>query len=132
MGEFLFRSLVSCGVGVAFAQQPLGIIVGTVTDPTGATLSAATVTVTNTETQVGQTVVTNATGDYSLPYLLNETSTIKAEHAGFRTALISHAWRLQHSANRTEPTFVWRWARSNKLTRFSRLSQQVSSPATGG
>lgn len=66
-GRALVLALVSCCVGVAFSQQPHGIIVGTVTDPTGATLSAATVTVTNTETQVSQTVVTSATGDYSGP-----------------------------------------------------------------
>jgi hypothetical protein len=41
-------------VGVAFDREPFGIIVGTVPDPTGATLSAATVTVINTETQVIQ------------------------------------------------------------------------------
>jgi outer membrane receptor protein involved in Fe transport len=89
-GRVLVLTLVSCCVGVAFAQQPYGIIVGTVTDPTGATLSAATVTVTNTETQVSQTVVTSATGDYSVPYLVNGTYTIKAEHLGFRGAVISH------------------------------------------
>ena len=54
---------VLCRRGV----YPFGIIVGTVTDPTGATLSAATVTVTNTETQGSQTVVTSGTGDYSGP-----------------------------------------------------------------
>ena len=58
---------VSCFGGVAFSQQPYGIIVGMVTDPTGATLSAATVTVTSTETQVSQTVVSSASGEYSGP-----------------------------------------------------------------
>jgi hypothetical protein len=53
-GRVLVLVLVSCCVGEALAQQPFGIIVGTVTDPTGATLSAATVTVINTETQVIQ------------------------------------------------------------------------------
>jgi hypothetical protein len=52
----LVLALVSCCVGVAFSQQPHGIIVGTVTDPRALPLSAATVTVTNTETQVSQTV----------------------------------------------------------------------------
>ena len=66
-GLALVLTLVSCCVGVTFAQQPYGIIVGTVADPMGATLSAATLTVINTETQVSQTVVTSATGDYSGP-----------------------------------------------------------------
>lgn len=34
--------------------------------------------------------MTSATGHYSVPYLLNGTYTIKAEHAGFRTAMIRH------------------------------------------
>ena len=88
-GRVLALILVACSVGVAFAQQPLGTIVGTVTDPTGATLSAATVTVTNRETQVSQTVVTSATGDYSVPYLVNGRYTIKVEHPGFRVAVMS-------------------------------------------
>ena len=81
--------LVSCCVGVTLAQQPFGIIVGTVTDPTGATLPAATVMVTSTETQVSQSVVTSATGDYSVPYLVNGTYTIHVEYPGFRTAVIN-------------------------------------------
>jgi len=76
-------------LGDAFAQQPWGLIVGTVTDPTGATISAATVTVTQTDTQVNQTAVTNATGDYSIPYLAPGIYTIKAEHAGFRASVVS-------------------------------------------
>ena len=80
--------LVLCRAGMAFAQ-PVGTIVGTVTDPTGAVLSAVTVTVTNTATQVSQTVATSATGDYSIPYVVNGTYTIKAEHPGFRAAVIS-------------------------------------------
>jgi hypothetical protein len=74
---------------VALAQQPFGITVGRVTDPTGATLSAATVTVTNTETQVSQTVATSAAGEHSAPYLVNGIYTIKAEHPGFRASVMS-------------------------------------------
>jgi hypothetical protein len=81
--------LLLCGAAVAAAQQPFGIIVGTLTDATGGVLPKATVTVTNTETQVTQTVVTSATGDYSVPYLVNGIYTIKAEHPGFRAAMIS-------------------------------------------
>ena len=65
------------------------MIVGTVTDGTGAILSAVTVTVTNTDTQVSHTVTTSDTGDYSVPYVVNGTYTIRAEHPGFRPAVIS-------------------------------------------
>jgi hypothetical protein len=61
--------LVMCSAGVAFAQQPFGTIVGTVTDATDAMLSAVTITVTNVETQVRQTLASSATGDYSVSCL---------------------------------------------------------------
>ena len=77
-------------VSVAFAQQPFGTIVGTVTDQTGASLPAATVTVTNTRTRVNQTVVTSTTGDYSVSYLISGVYTIKAERPSFRPALMSN------------------------------------------
>ena len=89
-GRVLALILVACSVGVAFAQQPLSTIVGTVTDPTGATISTATVTVTQADTQVNQPAVTNATGDYSVPYLVHGMYTIKVEHPGFRASVVSH------------------------------------------
>src|SRR4030095_8473015 len=77
---------VTCCAGAAAAQQPFGTIVGTVTDATGAVLPGVTVTVTNTDTQVPQTVVTGASGDYSLSYVLNGIYRIEATQAGFRAA----------------------------------------------
>ncbi len=67
----------------------MGTFVGTVTDTTGAALPEAKVTVTNTSTQVKQVVVTSATGDYSAPYLINGIYTIKVEHPGFQTSVMS-------------------------------------------
>jgi Carboxypeptidase regulatory-like domain/TonB dependent receptor-like, beta-barrel len=89
-GRLFALILVACSIGVAFAQQPFGTVVGTVSDPTGATLPAASVTVTNTATQATQTLVTGATGDYSVPYLANGTYTLRAEHPGFRRLVVSH------------------------------------------
>ena len=80
--------IVACCVSVAFAQQPFGTIVGTVTDPAGATVPGVRITVTNIETQVSQTSVTTTSGDYSLSYIANGVYTVKAEHAGFRAAVI--------------------------------------------
>ncbi len=88
------RSFLSAAVLVlawcinVFAQQPFGTIVGTVTDTTGAVLPAAKVTVTHAATQVQQVVATSATGDYSVPYLVNGTYTIEVAHPGFRTSIM--------------------------------------------
>lgn len=88
-GRLFALILVACSVGVAFAQQPFGTIVGTVTDTTGATLPAAKVTVTNTATEAKQMVATSATGDYSVPYLVNGVYTIRVEHPRFQTSMVS-------------------------------------------
>lgn len=50
------------------AQEFLGTIIGTVSDPTGGVLPGVTVTVTNTETHVAQTIVTDAQGLYQVRY----------------------------------------------------------------
>jgi Carboxypeptidase regulatory-like domain len=85
----LWISILSCCAVVAFAQQPLGTIVGTVTDATGASVPSATITVTNVDTSATQTVAPSTTGDFSVPYLANGTYTITAEYSGFRTAVTS-------------------------------------------
>ncbi len=50
----------------ALAQTETGMISGTVTDPSGAVVSGATVTITNTATQAKRTTTTNATGAYTI------------------------------------------------------------------
>src|SRR4029453_14785842 len=85
----LWISILSCCAIVAFAQQPLGTIVGTVTDATGASVPSATITVTNVHTNATPAVAPSTTGDFSVPYLANGTYTITAEYSGFRTAVTS-------------------------------------------
>src|SRR5262245_61174170 len=52
------------------AQATNGVISGTVTDPSGATLPGATVQVRNVSTGVIRTVTTNEVGRYRVPDLL--------------------------------------------------------------
>jgi hypothetical protein len=59
---------------------------GTVTDPTGAVVQNATVTITNDGTNVSTTAHTDDHGFYLLTGLRPSTYTIKAEAAGFRGA----------------------------------------------
>ncbi len=75
---------------IALAQIATGVIRGTVQDPSGAHLAAVRVTVTNVDTQVSQVVETSDTGDYSVPYLINGTYTVKTEHPDFRAAIMSN------------------------------------------
>ena len=89
VGRVLVLVLVTCSAGVAFAQQPFGTIVGTVTDATGAVMPGVTVTVTNTDTKTRHTVMTSASGDYSLSYVMNGIYRIEATPSGFRAAAVS-------------------------------------------
>jgi len=67
--------------------QTLSGITGTVTDPSGAVVPNAKVTITNVNTQVVNHSVTNSAGTYNLPDLLPGTYTVQAEAQGFQTSV---------------------------------------------
>jgi hypothetical protein len=71
--------------GTFRAQQNNASIVGTVTDSSGAVLPGATVTLTNTATNVAQTTQTSGAGDYVFPMVQVGTYAIKVEMKGFKT-----------------------------------------------
>ena len=68
----------------ASAQNITGSIVGTVTDPSGAVVSKATVTITNTDTNVvARTVTTDEKGGFSAPLLPIGHYAVSVEASGF-------------------------------------------------
>ena len=74
---------------VVLAQQGRGTIFGTVTDATGAVVPGATVTVTNTATNLGATTITNDSGYYSVPNLLVGGYSVAVTKEGFKKGLRS-------------------------------------------
>src|ERR1700757_3535057 len=64
--------------------QTFGEITGVVTDPSGAVVAQAAVTVTNPETNFTRKVTTNVSGNYSFPALLPGTYNVRAETQGFQ------------------------------------------------
>src|SRR5260370_677360 len=58
---------------------------GTVTDPTGAVIASANVTLTQTGTQVKRTAATNGSGQFNIPSLPPSTYRVSVEAAGFKT-----------------------------------------------
>lgn len=68
-----------------YAQTTVGRIVGTLKDPSGAVLPAATITVTNEATNVPREVATSQTGDFTVANLLPGTYSVTAKLAGFKT-----------------------------------------------
>ncbi len=74
---------------VIFAGQALSqeaTVVGTVTDPTGASVPNATITLTNVDTGVVRTLPTNSDGQYVAPDLVIGHYNVRASITGFKGA----------------------------------------------
>jgi len=74
-------------------------IQGAVTDPQGAVVSGATVTLTNQETAQDSTATTNAAGVYNFNGLPPSVYIIKVEKAGFKQKLLQNVKVIAEQAN---------------------------------
>jgi hypothetical protein len=75
--------IVLCS-SIAFAQRDLGTITGTITDPQGAAVPGAKVTITEDATSLSYIVESSGSGEFIRPALKPGTYTITAEAPGFR------------------------------------------------
>ena len=80
----LLIALLCAMLSIGFAQTG-GQITGEVRDPSGALIPSASITVTNTATNVARTTETNASGLYSFPDLAPGVYDVKVAMAGFDT-----------------------------------------------
>jgi hypothetical protein len=87
LGRGLALSAV-LATGVAAAQSTTGDVLGTITDPTGASVEGATVTLVSTQTQETRTTQTTASGAYFFNLLQPGTYTITINKASFKSAKI--------------------------------------------
>lgn len=80
----LIAMLALCALltSVAFGQIKSATIAGTVTDPNGAVVPGAMVSVVNQETNVAASAVTDASGNFNVPYLTPGTYTVNVEKSG--------------------------------------------------
>jgi hypothetical protein len=80
--------LLAMFLSVAQAQKFTGTITGTVTDPSGAVVPAATVSLENQATAAGRTTTTNNQGSYTFPEMSPGTYSVTVNKSGFkRTSL---------------------------------------------
>src|SRR5438876_3443986 len=70
----------------AWGQSVYGSIHGTVTDPQGAAVVGATVTVTDQNKGTVQQAATNDSGNYSVTHLIPDPYTVKVEAQGFKAS----------------------------------------------
>ena len=98
MGETMFTSRTSWNLrillltvvlmlasGLSALAQETASITGTVTDPTGAVIPKASVTVTNEGTGVSHSAVTNSSGLYRVEGIIPGLYVVKAASKGFKT-----------------------------------------------
>src|SRR5258708_18686828 len=87
----LFRIVLACLLftGMVYAQGvgASGDIRGTVSDPTGAVVSKATVTATDTAKGIKHTAITDPDGEYRFGSLPPATYDISIQFSGFQTAI---------------------------------------------
>lgn len=77
-------------ISTASAQDFRGTIAGTVTDPNGAAVPGANVTVKNIETNIANSATTNEEGSYTVPLLPPGKYTVSATGSGFKTTTVEN------------------------------------------
>src|SRR5260370_28602543 len=81
----VFSLLCSLWVPSALGQAVYGSILGTVTDPSGAAVNGAKVTVTSQAKNVSTETTTNESGNYSVTHLIPDVYSIQIAGTGFKT-----------------------------------------------
>jgi outer membrane receptor protein involved in Fe transport len=84
-----FTLLVTLSTPLLFAQNESGSITGAVTDPSGAVVGGATVTIVDLGTNTTRTTKTGANGEYSFSTLRPSHYKITVDANGFKQSLIS-------------------------------------------
>jgi hypothetical protein len=87
-----FTKILLVGLAILLAQaaifaQTTGSLTGTVTDPTGALVPGATVTLVNNATRAERSAVTSSTGIFDFQALTPGNYTVSVEASGFKTAV---------------------------------------------
>src|SRR5437868_8826313 len=80
------------------AQESRATLSGAVTDPSGANVAGARITATEVRTGVKSSTVSDAAGQYNLPFLPPGDYEVRAEAAGFR-AFVRSGLQLTSSAH---------------------------------
>src|SRR5919199_1312954 len=86
-GRILALSLAVFALALpSLAQESRATLTGRVSDPNGAAVPGATVSVTSQQTNLTTTTTTNDEGNYAVPFLQPGRYTVKVEKQGFKTA----------------------------------------------
>src|SRR6202521_6121672 len=78
--------LVTLTAQPVWGQAVYGSIIGTVTDPQGAAVANAKVTVTDQRKGTSDTTTTNDSGNYAVTHLIPDVYTVRVESPGFKAS----------------------------------------------
>jgi hypothetical protein len=99
----LIAGLLWLGTGASLqAQSVTAILVGTVTDQSGAAIPKANLTLTTLGTNIKRTVVTNDSGDFTIPGLAPGTYQLIAAHQGFKQSVVERVELLVNQTARLD------------------------------
>src|ERR1017187_9484340 len=87
LGIFALLAVISLLAASPMRAQQNATVVGTITDPSGSIVPGVKVTVTNVNTGVAPSAVTNSSGNYRVENLIPGSYTVAAEAKGFEKAL---------------------------------------------
>jgi hypothetical protein len=82
--HFTLAALTAAAIASMVAQEYRASLLGVITDPSGAAISGAAVKVTNIDSGVSASSITNNDGSYLVPFLLPGRYSLVVEQAGFK------------------------------------------------
>ncbi len=92
---FAWALLLACVAGLAWAQTVTGVVLGTVTDPSGQAIPGASVTLISEATGDQRSAKTEVSGSFMFPAVPSGAYTIRIESQGFQ--------RFEKTGNRLTP-----------------------------
>jgi len=100
----LLALLVTVFAAPTFAQRDMGTLLGAVTDPSGAAIPGATITISEDATGVTTVVQTDESGNFIRPLLKPGSYTASAEAEGFKTTI--QTGLIVQSSSRVQANFI--------------------------
>ena len=104
VGLLILALVVSLQVPQAVAQAVFGSIFGTVTDPQGAGVVGAKVTVTDVAKGTVEETTTNESGNYTVTHLIPDLYNVRIEGAGFKVFEVKNIQVSADASARTDAT----------------------------
>src|SRR5499427_5438921 len=98
----LFGAILVSSAGVSYGQAVNGTLLGTVTDPAGAVVPGANVTITEVNTNLSRSTVTNESGNYVFGDLDRGVYRIEVQLSGFKKAIREKADVLVNEDTRVD------------------------------